>query len=188
MDGSSLEFARDALALRGICEEALWPYNGMPGPSVTQATATDPSRRAQTEATANAIAASSYSKAPGISAALVIAVLNQGRPAALSLPIFRDPIFPTGPSNWTTPAGWSYGRVLNPIGRAVVAGGHAVLALGFEPDPDEPTGGYFIVRNSWGSVWASQAPSPGNSHAPAPGYGEISATYVDAYLWELLAL
>jgi hypothetical protein len=69
-----------------------------------------------------------------------------------------------------------------------VVGGHAVCVVGFEPDPEEPMGGYFIARNSWGTLWASLAPSPGDSHSPAAGYGEISASYVDAYLWELLQL
>ena len=63
-----------------------------------------------------------------------------------------------------------------------------MCAVGFEPDPEEPTGGYFIIRNSWGTAWSSQAPSPGNTYSPGPGYGEVSATYVDAYLWELLVL
>ena len=63
-----------------------------------------------------------------------------------------------------------------------------MCVTGFEPDNLEPTGGYFIVRNSWGTSWASGAPAAGSSYAPEPGYGEVSATYVDAYCWEFFQL
>lgn len=185
-DGTSLQFARDAISQTGICEEALWPYSGVPLPNITGAGTNIPSANATANAKANAIAPTSYRQAPGAGA--VLSALQQGRPVAISLPVFQDPIFPTGPTNWTTPSGWSYGRVLNPIPRSVVVGGHAVCVVGYEPDPDEPQGGYFIVRNSWGPIWASQAPSAGNSYSPEPGYGEIAASYVDAFLWELLDL
>jgi hypothetical protein len=92
-----------------------------------------------------------------------------------------------GPSNWTTAVGLSYGRVLNPPARSVVSGGHCVCVTGFVPDPTEEVGGHFIIRNSWGTIWGASLPAAGYN-APEPGYGEVSASYVDMYCWELLQL
>ncbi|MGD0022701.1 MAG: C1 family peptidase [Smithellaceae bacterium] len=36
---------------------------------------------------------------------------------------------------------------------APYCGGHAVLAVGYQDDITAPGGGYFIVKNSWGSGW-----------------------------------
>ena len=82
--------------------------------------------------------------------------------------------------------GTLYGRVLDPPPTSVVAGGHAVCVTGFEPDASERVGGWFIIRNSWNNGWATQSPAPGY-YSPEIGYGQISATYIDQYLWEMMA-
>jgi hypothetical protein len=186
-DGTSLEFAKEALAETGICHEQFWPYNSTRGSTVTQATASDPSAAALADAKANTFPNATYISSPvSGGAAMVLAALQRGRAVVISVPVFRDPLFATGPTNWSTPSGWSYGRVLNPPPRSVVIGGHAVCVVGFVPDLDEPEGGYFIFRNSWGTRWGSQAPSAGNSYSPEPGYGEILASYIDTFFWEML--
>ena len=84
--------------------------------------------------------------------------------------------------------GTLYGQVLDPPATAVVDGGHAVCVVGFVPDADETTGGYFIFRNSWGTgAFGRRLPVRG-SHAPERGYGQISATYVEKFLWEMCVL
>ena len=83
---------------------------------------------------------------------------------------------------------WAYGRVLNPPATSVVSDGHSVCVVGFQPDDTEPNGGFFIFRNSWDVSWAYAAPSPGNGFSPERGYGDISATYIEDYMWELLQL
>lgn len=189
-DGTALLYARNALDQIGICDEQLWSYNGTPGPTVTQASHNDPSVSAQTNAQLNRVRARGYQQM-GLSAGTVLASLQQGRPVAISLPVFKDAFFrndPSSPTNWTMASGWAYGRVLNPPPQSVAVGGHAVCIVGWEPDPSEPQGGYFIIRNSWGTNWGAQAPSTGNSYSPAPGYGEISASYVENYTWEILEL
>jgi hypothetical protein len=140
------------------------------------------------DAASHKITAATYQRRPSGAAALVLQLLGAGRPVAVSLPVFRDPAVPSGPINWATPVAWAYGRILNPPARSVVAGGHCVCVTGFVPDASEPNGGYFILRNSWGADWANLAPAPGSSYSPEQGYGEISATYVDAYCWELFQL
>ncbi len=51
-------------------------------------------------------------------------------------------------------------------------GTHAVLITGYQDDTSAPGGGYFIVKNSWGTTWSSGS--------QAPGYGEISYALVGA--------
>ena len=104
----------------------------------------------------------------------------------MSVPVFADPRAPGGRDNWNTPLS-VFGVVMDPVATAVVIGGHAVCLVGFAPDPAERMGGYFILRNSWGRGWAASAPSEGR-HAPEPGHGQISASYLEAYCWEYCAL
>jgi hypothetical protein len=61
--------------------------------------------------------------------------------------------------------------------------------LAFQPDPQEPAGGWFIFRNSVGDDWAknpnllTQGP-----RVPARGWGALSATMVNEHAWEMLAV
>jgi papain like protease len=192
-DGTYLQFARDALGGSGICDSTLWPYVKTPVPgNISQGGGGNPSSAASAAAAKKTVTTSicrTFS-APGGGAAALLSALKKGRPAAITLPVFSDPAVQNGPDNWGTPSGWAYGRVLNPPPTAVATDGHAVCVTGFNPDPLEPKGGYFTFRNSWDVIWGARAPSPGGSgyYAPEPGYGDISATYVDDYLWEILQL
>jgi hypothetical protein len=81
LDGTSLQFARDALSQHGICDEQLWPYNGAVGSSVTQASLNDPSAPARTQALQNRFGAAHYQQTPsaGAGAAAVLGGLQQGK-------------------------------------------------------------------------------------------------------------
>ena len=184
-DGTWLEFTRDMLKSHGICHETLCRYSQSLANPVSGPT---PSQPAIADAAGRKFVAATHQSNPPHAAATVLALLKQGRPVAVCLPVFRDPALPNGPLNWTTEAGWSYGRILNPPVRSIVDGGHCVCITGYIPDGTEPSGGYFVVRNSWGTRWGELAPSPGSSNAPEQGYGDISATYVDRYCWELMQL
>jgi Papain family cysteine protease len=189
-DGSSLEFAREALQQHGVCEDARWPYDPQAWvANVTQATPPHaPSKAAQKDAQARRHAGSVASPAPGSGAAAqVLAELRARRAVAISVPMFQDP---SGqyPGNWESPGAWSFGEVLNPPISSVATGyGHAVCVTGFVPDASEPHGGHFIFRNSWGPVWGANLPTAGLL-GPEPGYGQVSATYVEDYLWQWLVL
>lgn len=188
-DGTWLQFARDSLAADGICSEGVWPYIGAAVTPVSGQTSTEPTAQARTEAALHLFTIGLYNMRPTGAATAILQGLQRGRPVAVSLPVFVDPTMAAnGPNNWTTQIGWLYGRVLNPPPRSVVVGGHCVCVTGFVPDQNEPNGGHFIIRNSWGGAWGSQAPAGGTWLSPEPGYGEISATYVDSYCWELLQL
>lgn len=187
-DGTWLQFARDALASHGICTEALAPYVNASYPAGANVGGPAPAGSVISAAATQRNVAATYRRNPSGAAARLHGLLQTGRVAAVSLPVFGDPLNPNGPTNWTSPVAWVYGRVLNPPETSVVVGGHCVCITGFEPDPSEPHGGYFILRNSWDTVWGGGAPAPGNTLAPEQGYGEISATYVETYCWELLQL
>jgi hypothetical protein len=184
-DGTWLQFSRDMLMSDGICHESFHPYVGT---VVSPISGPPPSTSAIADAASHKFTPTTYIRRPSGAAALVWQLLGHGRLVAISLPVFRDPAVPNGPINWATPVGWAYGRVLNPPIRSVVVGGHCVCVTGFVPDTLEPGGGYFIIRNSWGTQWANLAPAAGSSHSPEQGYGEISATYLDMYCWELLQI
>ncbi len=145
----------------------------------------NPSNPATQDATANRHAAATQVTNPNGAAAWVLAALRSGKVVAASFPVFKDPLTPPGgPTNWTTSAGYAYGRVLDPPMHSAVDGGHCICITGYVADAGEESGGYFVIRNSWGTIWGSQNPQPTVSAAPEQGYGTISATYVDGYCWE----
>lgn len=53
-----------------------------------------------------------------------------------------------------------------------VAGGHAMVLVGFCDDETMPGGGYFIVRNSWGGTWGEN------------GYAKMPYAYVEMFVDE----
>lgn len=186
-DGTWLEFSKAALDQEGICLEQEWPYVPTPVDPVSGAAAGVPTAQARNSAGSRRMTVSMHQRNPHGAAATLLSALQRGRPAALCLPVFADPLTPRGPTNWDTPVGWSYGRILNPPPTSKVVGGHCVCVTGYAPDPAEPTGGFFVVRNSWSDQWGAANPSS-QSRAPARGYGFVSGSYVNTYAWELFQI
>ncbi len=195
-DGTLVQFAQDALQQDGICTQGLWPYNGLFNPTnstppdVSHQTPNHPSLPAKSDAVAWQHKATFYSvgSGSGHASALLNLLTTVGRPVAITLPVFRDPLAPPPVyDNWNTPSALLYGRILNPPPTSVAYGGHAVCTTGYIPDQNESMGGWFVFRNSWGRAWASSAPTAG-SLSPEQGYGYVSATYVDRFLWEMGSL
>ncbi len=188
-DGTLLDYAHQALGQEGLCEEPLWPYNPIPvvgnpgqgGPGT-------PSAAAQADAAGNRVVPGRYrcGTPAGNAAELLRWLVEAERPVAISVPVFHDRLAAQS-NNWVSPVGWLYGRVLDPPATSVANGGHAVCVTGFVPGSTEAFGGYFILRNSWGTTWGQSLPHPSYA-APGPGYGQISASYVERYLWEMLQL
>lgn len=48
------------------------------------------------------------------------------------------------------------GKVPMPKAGEKLLGGHAVFGAGYKMDPKWPGGGFFIVKNSWGTKWGDQ--------------------------------
>jgi hypothetical protein len=64
--------------------------------------------------------------------------------------------------------------VMRDVGKAKLFDGHSVALVGFQKDVSFPGGGYFILRNSWGSGWDA-------------GYGYVSFDYIRKYANDLVA-
>lgn len=64
------------------------------------------------------------------------------------------------------------GRITMRLPGEVNAGGHAMCLIGYQDDANAPGGGFFILRNSWGTGWGAQCPyGAGNGTIP---YGYIA--------------
>ena len=186
-DGTWLLYADQALTNEGICAESVWPYVPTPVNPVSGQVPGKPTVAAIAAAAGNSLTGTVIQNPAGAAAA-VLSALGRGRVVGICLPVFADPLTPNGPTNWTTNVGFNYGHVLNPPPTSKVVGGHCVCITGYIYDSEEPTGGYFIIRNSWDVQWGALNPSAGVGRAPEQGYGDISATYVDKYCWELFHL
>jgi hypothetical protein len=186
-DGTWLLYANQALTSDGICAEVDWPYVRTVVNPVSGAVSGQPTATAIAAANGNRLTGTVVQSPIG-AASTLLGWLQQGIVAGICLPVFADPLTPAGPTNWSTNVGFDYGRVLNPPPTSQVVGGHCVCVTGFIYDPAEPNGGYFIIRNSWDTTWGSLNSTPGHGRAPEQGYGDISATYVDKYCWELFHL
>lgn len=189
-EGTWLRCAEQALRSNGICSEQLWPYNPariagnetqeIPGTAPSSAALTDAPSRSHAAATCLDVSSQTSGKAAGLRTELA-----KG-PVAISLPVFQDPQTPF--DNWNWYGAVDHGHVLDPTQYSVVAAGHAICACGYQPSASAPGGGWFVFKNSWGTTtW-----NPGGGTTPpghpvtAAGYGYVSASYVDRYLWEYL--
>jgi Papain family cysteine protease len=191
-DGTLLRCAAEALRALGICEGMLWPYDGAPMlNNVTHAQAPHtPSSAAKSNALRRKGSGNYRSVAARAAGAAqaVLGHLQSGRPVAVTLALFRDARATHAVTNWESEDAWRYGDIVDPPKGALSHPfGHAVCIIGFVPDVSEEHGGYFVFRNSWGPDWGSDLPMDGYL-GPEPGYGQISATYVEKYLWELFAI
>jgi Papain family cysteine protease len=187
-DGSELQFASEGLKAHGSCREQFWPYDKtvVSGNVTHEVNGHSPSQPAKSDGQTRLIPGKVAKPSTG-AAAMVCVELQQGNPVAISVPMFADRSGRYA-NNWSTDGAWEYGSILNPPELAAATPfGHAVCVVGFAPDPREPSGGYFVIRNSWGQNWGAQLPLAG-LYGPDRGYGQLSATYVEKYLWEMLVL
>lgn len=69
------------------------------------------------------------------------------------------------------------GRITMRLGGEPVNGGHAMCAIGYQDDANSPGGGFFILRNSWGTGWGAVCPY-------GAGNGTIPYQYIANDGWE----
>ncbi len=178
--------ARDVISKKGVCTERLYPFAltiddvGPPGEA-----SEDASSRIYQVADYG-IFEKREDIVPG-TAWKLLEFLQAGRPIIAGVPVFhtRD-----GVDNFHTVATYRTGVVLGPtdapstgiVNGQLESSGHVVCLVGFQPDANEPMGGWFVFRNSWGVSFARQ---PDTARGVAgPGYGVMSASYVDGFCWE----
>lgn len=124
--GACLRDVIKAVAAKGYCSEATWPYK-------TERFAIKPSETAFKEAESNLI--SSYHSLEGITE--MFNCLAEGYPF-----IFGLPLYASFNSDWTRVTG----KVEMPNGNFI--GNHAMCCVGYDIKKK-----VFIVRNSWGEQW-----------------------------------
>jgi C1A family cysteine protease len=155
--------AVNALSQRGQCTESIWPYDPNT-PCNNHGTRPDQARPAGLENRLTAYAV------PARRVADYKAQLARQRPVTLSIPVYN--------SWYRSAEARRSGRITMRIGNERADGGHAVCLVGYQDSPSAPGGGYFILRNSWGTTnWAYQSPYGG-------GYGTIPYQYIANDAWE----
>lgn len=99
-------------------------------------------------------------------------VITSGRIIPFSIPVFD--------SWYQNSETVRSGRINMPSENENETGGHAMVIVGYNDVLSEeyPGGGYFIIRNSWGTMWGEQ-------NYYGAGYGTIPYQYILDYAWEI---
>ncbi|HVN56050.1 MAG TPA: C1 family peptidase [Anaerolineaceae bacterium] len=157
-EGTFINIAMDRLVNDGECTETDWPYNpvvihgneGQDPPPPTALGAAAPFKISKT----SQLAARSVDD--------LRQALADGSPIAFATTVYNY---------WF---GATTGDIRLPLPNDPVAGGHAMCMVGYEDDPSVPGGGYFMIRNSWGTNWAAQS-------SIAPGYARLPYAYMEKF-------
>jgi C1A family cysteine protease len=150
------------LQQRGQCLESVWPYNPNP-PCNNHGSRPAGARPGGLPYRLSTLAVSTRN------VAAYKAHMARQRPVTLSIPVYNS---------WYQSAETRRsGRITMRIGNENAVGGHAVCLVGYQDRATSPGGGYFIVRNSWSTSWASQSPY-------GAGYGTIPYKYITDDAWE----
>lgn len=167
-DGTWARVAFPTLEVNGVCWERSWPYESSVDPASVHH---GPPPNAAKQEALGYISSGTVQLDPRDSKA-IRDVLDEEKPVAISVPVYQ---------NWWGPATKAYGKIPMPLPNSLLDGGHAMCAVGYDFDDEFTGGGYFILRNSWGTSWADQSPI-------APGYGAIPFEYIDRYGWEAFTI
>lgn len=152
----------------GVCRETTWPYNPTPRPSPDPDPQGPPPAGAVAEA--NAFSCQNVRQLSARSVADLQQALQRSRVVGIGIPVYN--------SWYNSGVVRRYGNITVPLpGEVALNVGHAVALVGYADDPQYAGGGYFIVRNSWGNVWATQS-------VFGPGYGTIPYRYISNFNWD----
>jgi hypothetical protein len=164
-EGTLIQVAVDLSVSDGNCLEETWPYNSKKIPH-DEGQGPPPEGAAPEARERELVRAGPLGQR---STKDVCDRLDAGKPVALSVPVFQ---------NWDgNPAVNTFGEIPMPLPTSKCVGGHAMCAVGYEPDSGRPGGGYLVLRNSWGGDWAPQSPV-------APGHALLPFLYFELYGWE----
>jgi hypothetical protein len=203
---TKLGHAKEVLINIGICAWSACPYMDRLAPDDPDPEGPRPTDSAVKAAAENRIAElgtfyfdrSEPHKDEPSPARMVYDLLADKRPVAITIPVFYSTADPLE-TNWDNPVTTNSGEVIDPVegdwmrqdpaDATHAPPGHAVCIVGFQPDAVEPTGGWFIFRNSRGINWAAHTDTDSKEPPiiPERGYGAISATYVERCCWEVFS-
>jgi hypothetical protein len=150
--GALLIYGMMALEEYGICPEADWPYNPDPVPGAEEQGGPPP----DVVDKAKAYRIQKYVFLWSRDVHHLKAHLAGGHPIAFTVPTFHywGAIMISRTGAIRMPMASEGTR--NPI--VWLESTHALFMVGYQDDHSVPGGGYFIVRNSWGTDWATQCP------------------------------
>jgi hypothetical protein len=169
--GTFIRVAMPLLFTDGCCLETTWPYqpnqiNGNEGQS-------PPPPGAAPDAAKRKIGG--FNTLLPRSVPAICAELNRNRCVAVSVPVFN--------MAFLSPETRKTGDVIMPLPNDYSVGGHAICLVGYESLPSETgiSGGRFLVRNSWDSLWGVYCPY-------GAGYGTIPYAYLTTYGMEAYSI
>jgi len=166
--GALLVYGMMALREYGVCPEADWPYDPTPMPSDEEQGPPPPGALEKAGAyriqryvflwprsvqNLKAHLAGGYAVAFTVPTFDYWGAVMIGRTGAIRMPLASEGT--RNPITWLTSA-------------------HALCLVGYHDDDTVPGGGYFIVRNSWGTGWAAQC-------SDGPGYCWMPYDYLRRY-------
>jgi C1A family cysteine protease len=159
--GTYISVGMDALLHQGQPPEEIWPYNSE---IISGNEGQDPPPfGAAEQAVAYCITETEVLPARSVDA--LRQNLAEGLPVAFAVPVY---------SYWFSEPIRSTGDIRLPLPGDRLEGGHAMCMVGYEDDPNVPGGGYFMIRNSWGTTWAA-------ANSIAPGYARLPYAYMAEY-------
>jgi hypothetical protein len=164
--GTRQSFGARVVGSRGLCREVVWAYN--PNLPCNENGVMPESARTDAARFSLALVAVEATNVNSIKTALA-----DQRPVGISIPVYN--------SWYLNPETQRSGRITMPLTNDTQAGGHAVCLVGYQDEPSSPGGGYFILRNSWGTGWGYQDPY-------GQGYGTIPYRYFVDHCWEAYTL
>ena len=159
--GTFISVGMERLLQEGQCPEEVWPYNPNPVPG-NEGQDPPPTGAAQKAAT---FRIKETKRLPSRSVQDIRQVLADGAPVAFAVPVY---------TYWFSQPLRVTGDIRLPLANDHLEGGHAMTLVGYEDDPNVPGGGYFMVRNSWGTGWASQS-------SLGSGYARLPYAYIQYY-------
>jgi C1A family cysteine protease len=166
--GALLGNGMTALQKYGVCPEADWPYN--PDPVAGDEEQGVPPTEVLEKAKAYRIQQSVPLLSHDVRS--LKAHLAGGYPIAFTVPTFNY---------WTAIMIDRTGAIRLPMSTegthnpiVWLESAHALCLVGYQDDVSVPGGGYFLVRNSWGTEWALQCPD-------GRGYGWLPYVYLQKY-------
>ncbi|MAT44992.1 MAG: hypothetical protein CL609_21885 [Anaerolineaceae bacterium] len=159
--GTYIHVAMNRLLQDGQCREEDWPYNGNKIPN-NEGQGPPPEGIADK---AVAYRIEETQKLPARSVNHLRQSLAEQKPIAFAVPVYEY---------WFSQPLYSSGDIRLPLPDDKLAGGHAMCMVGYEDDPDLPGGGFFMIRNSWGTDWAGES-------TLGAGYARLPYAYMEEY-------